>query len=65
MSMKEAQTRTALIDPVLEKKGWSNSPNCQEYWVPEVPVYPGRIDSEGNHRDPGSREGQTPVNMSQ
>lgn len=56
MSMKEAQTRSALIDPVLDQKGWSSSPNCQEYWVPEVPVYPGRIDSEGNHRDPGAAD---------
>lgn len=39
----------------LAGKGWSPSPNGCDFWISEVPVYPGRIgiDSEGKHQDPG------------
>ena len=50
--MNEALTRAQLIDPVLIEKGWKVG-FCQGcYWIPEE-VFPGRIDSEGNHQCPG------------
>ena len=50
--MNEAQTRARLIDPVLREKGWSDADTTGDFWIPEE-VFPGRIDSQGNHQDPG------------
>lgn len=50
--MNEALTRAQLIDPVLRKKGWRDDLVDGDHWIPEE-VFPGRIDSEGNHQDPG------------
>lgn len=48
--MNEAPTRTKLIDPVLREKGWEGAPYR---WEPEWRVFPGRIDSNGEHGKPG------------